>query len=224
MPRVARYCPGGLTYHVLNRSVAKIKIFRTEKDYLAFEQAMAEALQRFPVDLLAYCVMPNHWHLVVQPRGDGDLSRFMQWLTLAHAQRWRAAHGTVGYGPLYQGRFKSFPAQVDHHLLILLRYVERNALRAKLTGAAENWRWGSLYRRSNISVDPPLELGTWPIAMPDDWVDRVNAPQTAAEQQALQTAIRRSQPFGSPAWQKRTAKSLGLESTFRSRGRPGKSR
>src|SRR5215211_1170850 len=130
MPRVARRCPGGVIYHVLNRAVARIKIFRTEKDYLAFERTLEEANSRLPVDVLAYCVMPNHWHLVLRPGRDGELSEFMAWLTMTHAQRWRTSHQTVGYGPLYQGRFKSFPVEADGHLLTVLRYVERNPLRA----------------------------------------------------------------------------------------------
>ncbi|HUG92188.1 MAG TPA: hypothetical protein VML55_15210, partial [Planctomycetaceae bacterium] len=85
--------------------------------------------------------MPNHWHLVVWPAGDGDLSEYMRWLTVTHTQRWHAAHHTSGTGALYQGRFKS------EHFLTVCRYVERNALRANLAGSAEAWRWGSLWQR-----------------------------------------------------------------------------
>ena len=81
--------------------------------------------------------MPNHWHFVLWPQGDGDLSEFMRWLTVTHTQRWHAAHHTAGTGPLYQGRFKSFPIQADDHLLTVLRYVERNALRANLVERAD---------------------------------------------------------------------------------------
>jgi putative transposase len=224
MPRVARYCPGGIAYHVLNRSVAKIKLFRTSKDYIVFERTLAEAMARLPVELLAYCIMPNHWHLVLLPRRDRELSEFMQWLTLTHAQRWRTSHDTVGYGPLYQGRFKSFPGQCDHHLLVLLRYVERNPVRANLVTSAQDWRWCSLYRRIIHPCDPPLELSPWPIEMPPDWLNLVNTPQTAAEEEALRTSIIRSRPFGSPAWQKRTAAALNLLSCFRPPGRPRRTR
>src|SRR5689334_21412335 len=132
MGRVKRECPGGLIFHVLNRSVARIPLFKRERDYMAWEKTVVHALNRYPMDLLSYCVMPNHWHLVLRPRGDRDLSKFMQWFTLTHAQRWRTAHQTVGFGPLYQGRYKSFPIECDEHLLTVLRYVERNALRAGL--------------------------------------------------------------------------------------------
>ncbi|HEY2588645.1 MAG TPA: transposase [Tepidisphaeraceae bacterium] len=101
---------------MLNRSVTRIRLFRTAKDYTAFERTLEEALARTPVDLFTFCVMPTHWHLVLRPSAEGDLSRFMQWMTLAHAQRWRTSHGTVGYGPLYRGRFRAFAIQEDARL------------------------------------------------------------------------------------------------------------
>src|SRR4029434_6597600 len=132
MPRKPRNAVGGLVYHVLNRGCGRMELFRRQEDYVAFEKVLAEALERFDMRLLAYCIMPNHWHLVLWPEDDGDLSKFMAWLTVTHVQRWRHARKVVGLGPLYQGRFKAFCAQEDHHLLTMIRYVERNALRAKL--------------------------------------------------------------------------------------------
>ena len=220
MPRTARRCPGGVVYHVLNRSAARFKLFRSEKDYLAFGKTLVEAMTRFSINLLAYCIMPNHWHLVLQPHHDGDLSKFMQWLTLAHAQRWRTSHGTVGYGSLYQGRFKSFAIERDRHRLIVLRYAERNALRAGLVEHAEDWRWSSLYRRLHAEIVPHVVLSEWPIERPSDWVRLVNTPQSAAEEEAIKQSIYRSRPYGSENWQQQTAKRLGLRSCFRSPGRP----
>ena len=109
-----------------------MRIFGKQRDFEAFEEVIEQAKARLPMRVLAWCVMPNHWHLVLWPRGDGDLSEFMRWLTVTHTQRWHAAHRSAGAGPFYQGRFKSFPIQKDEHLLTVLRYVERNPLRAKL--------------------------------------------------------------------------------------------
>ena len=125
-----RTSAGGLLYHVLNRANARMRIFDTEKDYAAFERILAEAVRRTRMRLLAYCVMPNHWHLVAWPREDGDLSTFVGWLTLTHTQRWHAHRHSVGSGHVYQGRFKSFLVESDEHLWTVCRYVERNALRA----------------------------------------------------------------------------------------------
>ena len=118
-----------------------------------------EAKKRLPMRVLAWCVMSNHWHLVLWPRGDGDLSEFMRWLTVTHTQRWHAAHHTSGTGPLYQGRFKSFPIQEDDHLLTVLRYVERNPLRANLVKRADEWRWSSLWHRVHGAAAGILDEG-----------------------------------------------------------------
>src|SRR5439155_15121021 len=167
-------------------------------------------------------VMPNHWHRIVWPHADGDLSRFVGWLTLTHTQRWHAHRHTAGSGHLYQGRFKSFPIQADEHLLTVCRYVERNPLRAGLVRRAEDWRWGSLWRRERGSGDDRAILAPWPVSMPRRWVAVVNAAQTAAEEEAVRAGLRRGRPVGEEAWVARTAERLGLEGTLRPRGRPPK--
>ena len=127
MPRQARVAPGGLVYHVLNRAVARLPLFQKPDDYDAFERVLVEAHQKHPIRLLAYCLMPNHWHMVLYPREDGELTAFVRWLTHTHTMRWHAHYHTAGTGHLYQGRFKSFPVQTDEHFLTVCRYVERNA-------------------------------------------------------------------------------------------------
>ena len=137
MGRPKRAADGGLVYHVLNRANAQITIFEKSEDYEAFERVLEEAVHRTDTRLLAYCLMPNHWHLVVWPLEDGELSRFTGWLTLTHTQRWHAHRQSRSSGHVYQGRFKSFPVQEDEHFLTVCRYVERNALRANLVSRAE---------------------------------------------------------------------------------------
>jgi putative transposase len=146
MGRPHRAAEGGYVYHVLNRANARMTIFEHDGDYEAFERVLLEAVERTEMRLLAYCLMPNHWHLMVWPRKDGELSRFVGWLTLTHTQRWHAHRGSAGAGHVYQGRFKSFPIQEDDHLWTVGRYVERNPLRANLLRCAEQWRWSSLFR------------------------------------------------------------------------------
>jgi len=132
--------------------------------------------------------MPNHWHLLLWPRQDGELSEILRWITVTHTQRWHAHHHTAGTGPVYQGRFKSFPVQTDEYFLTVARYVERNALRAKLVTQAEGWQWSSLWRRDQGDAKLTAWLSDWPVERPRDWIARVNRPQTASE---LETASRR---------------------------------
>jgi putative transposase len=223
MPRPLRAAEGGLVYHTLNRANAGMTIFAGDDDYAVFESVLAEAIHRTEMRLLAYCLMPTHFHLIVWPREDCDLSRFMGWLTLTHTQRWHAHHKTVGMGHVYQGRFKSFPVQPDEHFLTVCRYVERNPLRANLVSRAQDWRWGSLPIRLAKGAEERPALDAWPIERPRDWTARVNRPFAAGEEEAVQRSIRRGQPFGSELWQAKTSARLGLESTFRDRGRPRKS-
>src|SRR5712692_566502 len=222
MPRAPRAAIGGLVYHVLNRANARLQLFAQDRDYQAFERVLTEAYERVGMRLLAYCVMPNHWHLVVWPHADGDLSSFLGWLTMTHTQRWHASHRTIGSGHLYQGRFKSFPVQTDEHFLTVCRYVERNALRANLVPRAEDRRWSSLWRRTRGDDKGRAFLSEWPVPRPRQWLKCVNEPQTQEEVDALRRCVTRGQPFGSETWVQSAARRLGLESTFRSRGRPKK--
>ncbi len=222
MPRGPRIAPGGLIYHVFNRSAGKMHMFRKDADYVAFERVMLEAHERHPIRILSYCILSNHWHFVVWPREDGELSAFFRWLANTHAMRWRVAHRTVGYGHLYQGRFKSFPVQRDEHLLTVLRYVERNPLSAGLVRRAEAWRWGSLRARRDGRPELREMLSPWPVDGPADWESHVSAALTAKEVERMEVSMRRSRPFGRDRWVKQTVQRLGMEYTVRGEGRPRK--
>jgi putative transposase len=222
MPRHRRQAPGGHVYHALNRGVAGLALFEKEGDYRAFERVLAEALAEHPIRLLGYCIMPNHWHFVLWPEKDGQLTAFLRWLTHTHTQRWHAHYHTAGTGHLYQGRFRAFPVQEDEHLLTVLRYVERNALRAGLVQRAEDWPWSSLQRRRSAAEREHRWLHPGPVSLPADWESHVNAPQSEAEREALHRCVSRGQPYGSEVWQQNTVARLGLEYTLKARGRPRK--
>ena len=166
MGRPKRAADGGLVYHVLNRANARMTIFENDQDYAAFEHVLEEAVERTGTRLLAYCVLPNHWHLVLWPQEDGELSRFVGWLTLTHTQRWHAHRHSRGTGHVYQGRFKSFAVQEDEHFYTVCRYVERNALRANLapvrnTGVGAAFAAGNTVRRKSGPCWPlgPCRVG-----------------------------------------------------------------
>ena len=221
MGRPLRTAPGGYIYHVLNRANARRKIFDRDHDYVAFERILVEVQERIPMRILAWCLMPNHWHLVLWPLYDGDLSNYMRLVTLIHTQRWHAYRATAGSGHLYQGRFKSFVVQHDAHFLAVCRYVEGNALRAKLVERAEFWRWCSLWRAHSEEVEKP-RIDPWPVRRPDDWAASVNRLTTEEETEAVRCCARRGTPYGHAAWAQGMAARLGLQCTLRPRGRPGK--
>lgn len=212
----------------MNRGNARAEIFEDEGDYRAFEGLLGETISRFKMRLLAYSLMPNHWHLVVWPRADGDLGRFMQRLTTTHVRRWHLHRHSVGYGHLYQGLYKSFPVQQDEHFLTVCRYVERNPLRAGLVERAEDWAWSSLavgrLSAAQVAAQGRPVLAGWPVDRPRQWLRVVNAAQTPQEEEALRRAVNRGRPFGGATWEKQAAARLGLESTLRGRGRPRKSK
>ncbi|MBL7045714.1 MAG: transposase [Parcubacteria group bacterium] len=222
MSRQPRNAVGGHVYHVLNRANARVQIFDNDGDYKLFEDVLEEAKERGNVDILAYCLMPNHWHLVLLPHDDEDLSEFMKWLSNTHTKRWHATKNTIGQGHLYQGRYKSFICQEDNHFLTLVRYVERNAKKAGLVDRAESWRWSSAWRRENGSTKQRKLLSSWPTQKPRDYLVWLNQPQAQDEEDAIERSIDRDRPFGNDTWLTRIVKKLGLESTMRSRGRPKK--
>jgi putative transposase len=164
--------------------------------------------------------MRNHWHFVLSPSTDNALSRFMHWLEITHARRWRLACETSGQGAVYQGRFKASPIGTDMHFLRVCRYVERNALRASLVARAEDWPWSSLWQRQN---NPGTQwLAEWPITRPVDWITHVNEPQTEAELAVLRRALSKGVPFGDADWVAATSERLGV--SLRGRGRPKRDR
>jgi putative transposase len=222
MARRLRIAPGGIAYHAMNRAAGRGKIFYDDGDYEAFEHVLAEARERQAMRVCAYAVMPNHFHLVLWPRKDGDLSAFMKWLTLTHSQRWHAFRHKTGSGALYQGRFRSFPVREDEHFLKVCRYVERNPLRAKLVERAQEWAWSSLGRRGSPEAADLLD--EWPVPRPSDWTRRVNAAETQDELAALRLSIKRGRPFGPEPWAARVADRLGLAATLRPLGRPAADR
>jgi REP-associated tyrosine transposase len=219
MPRRPRVASGGYVYHVLNRAVGRARLFESDADYEAFVRVLGAAPRIVPMRLLAWCLMPNHWHLLVWPRKDGDLSEYLRWVSVTHTQRWHAAHGTAGTGPLYQGRFKSFPVQSDEHYWTVCRYVERNPLRANLVRSAAKWRWSSLAERSTTNGGL---LAEGPAPLPRRWAAWVERAESPLELMALRRSLARGAPFGSETWQKQTALRLGLGSSLRPRGRPKK--
>jgi len=210
----------GTVHHVLNRGNQRALIFAKGHDYNGFVDLLREAGQRFPVDLLAFCLMPNHWHLVLRPESDDALPAYMQWICTTHVRRYQEHAGTAGTGHVYQGRYKNFIVQTDRHLLSVLRYVEANALRAGLVSRAEDWPWSSFGLWVSGAADGLLR--DWPVPRPADWIAFVNGVPTDVEIRGLRLCAARGRPYGGDDWSARTAVTHGLEVTLKPRGRPRK--
>ena len=216
MPRTSRASQGGYCYHVLNRGNGRGDVFHKPDDYAAFIKLLVDANARLPMRLVGYCLLPNHFHLLLWPREDGDLSRWMQWLLTAHVRRYHRQYTSSGH--VWQGRFKAFPIQKDEHYLSVLRYVERNPLRANLVERAQDWRWSSLSRP--VAPEAAGMLSDGPLARGAGWTNHVNAVQSEGELAGLRRCLQRGAPYGSARWTRITAVKLRLESSLRPRGRP----
>lgn len=215
MPRTARSIHAGLYYHVLNRGNNRATVFGRPDDFASFLILMSRAQARRPLGIVAACLMPNHFHLVVKPAVATDLSNWLHWLLTTHAARHHRQRDSTGR--IWTGRYKAFPIQDDRHLLTVVRYVERNPLRAGLVSRAEEWLWGSMQWR--LQASPALPLTKLPIALPGNWNEFVNTPQTSQEVAAVRHCVNRGSPFGESAWVTRTAAELGLTHTLGQRGR-----
>lgn len=222
MSRPLRADIAGIIYHVINRANGRLGIFKKDKDYQAFLNTLVEAKEKFAVKVLVFCIMPNHWHLLLKPLENGNLSKFMAWLTMTHTQRWHSAHHTVGSGHLYQGRFKSFPVESDEYFIQLARYIERNPLRAKLVKKAQDWQWSSLWMRENGSKEQNQLLSLWPIPPAKNYLKLVNKIQPKDEVDNIRQSMIKNRPLGNIQWIQATAKELGLQSSLRGPGRPKK--
>ena len=178
MPRADRRLSAGGIHHVHNRGALRRVLFATEADWRLFLGTLHEALDRHEVELLAWCLMPNHWHLLVRSATSAALPAFMRWLTLAHSRRWQAMHGQNGIGTLYQGRYRSHAVMDDAHLLTVVRYIERNPVRAGLVAQACDWPWSSVGERlgGRGGLLAPL-----PVPVPEDWLAWLDRAETPAE-------------------------------------------
>jgi putative transposase len=214
MPRRELRHVTGVIFHVLNRGARRLRLFDDPGDYDAFLRVVEEGRSRTGIELLAYCVMPNHFHLLVKPVLPGQLSEFMWWFQMTHAKRWHEFQASSGTGAVYQGRFRAVPIQDDGHFVVAARYIERNPLRAGLVDRAERWPWSSLHQRCNNSN--VIALSEWPIPPPPNWVLAVNHDETVREVESVRDSITRGAPFGSPLWAQKT---FGVRAR-RSRGRP----
>ncbi|MCX6736124.1 MAG: transposase [Candidatus Parcubacteria bacterium] len=222
MPRLARVDLANEVYHVINRANGRLTIFRTKEDYQLFEKLISEAKELTGMSIIAYTIMPNHWHFVLSPKNDGDMGIFMHRLSNSHTRNYHVQTKTIGTGHLYQGRYKSFLVDNDSYLLSLIKYVERNPVRAKLSERCEDWRWGSSWRRVSGTQEEQKLLDDSPTPIPDAYSQWVNTPEKEEEISLIRTSINKGVPYGRDAWVDTMIANHHLESTKRCSGRPRK--
>jgi putative transposase len=182
----------GFAYHVFNRGNDKRLLFRKPSDYLDFLRLLRIAPNASAVRLLAFCLMPNHWHLAVMPPDVAALSTYVHWVTTLHGRQWRRDYGGAVPGHVYQGRYHSIPILTDEHLLIVLRYVEANPVRAGLVSSAGDWPWSSRAKRPHREAPRPA---AWPWPVPTNWEQQLDAAQPHAQIRAVRAALVRSAPI-----------------------------
>jgi putative transposase len=187
----------------MNRAARRLRLFESSGDYQLLLMCLIDALEAIPMRLLAYCVMPNHFHLVVWPNTFPELSRFMKLVTGMHSQRWPRQKGSLGTGCVYQGRYRAVPVEHGQHFLVLCRYVERNALRVRLVERAEDWPWSSAYQRCTNSNTIPLR--GWRIPQPANWLIELNLSEARQDSDAVRRTTAGGLPFGSKEWARMAA-------------------
>ena len=226
MPRPLRPIDDGLVYHVISRGNNRQEVFRKPEDFQAFLNVLADLKERKPFELYGYCLLNNHFHLLMRPV-DATISRILQSLLVSHTQRYHKHYHSGGH--VWQGRFKSPVIQNDEHLLTVLRYIEANPLRAGIVSQAADYRWSS-YQTHGLGREDPLvdrlttyeELSPYAKIRRRKWAEQVHVPFAEALLSQLRRSNHTGLPFGNDAWVKRLAKKLALDLTIRPRGRPKK--
>jgi putative transposase len=195
MPRSSRTASAGAIFHVVNRGVEKRKVFLDDHDYARFVTLLRDGKERASVKIFGFCLMPNHFHIIISPETDDALGQYMHWVTGKYAIEFRARTETRGHGHVFQWRYWSRGCDDVDAFFIMLRYVEANAQRATLVRRAEDWQWGSLWarRKADMSVidEPPFEL-------PSYWAALVNRPQFDRELAFARFKPKRGRPCTFP--------------------------
>jgi putative transposase len=218
MPRHSRISPDGFVQHVLNRGDHRETLFYTADDFILFLSLIAEAACRVPMRILAYCIMRNHFHLLLWPYVGDDLPRFMHMLMVLHINRHRYRHPPESPGHIYQSRYTNVIVEHGRSIVSVAKYIECNAMNAGLVRRAEAYPWSSA---SPLATHPDRPvLSAWPIQKPHDWLILLNLRTPASELKRIQRSAARGAPYGSPAWTARVVKEFGLEHTMRGQGRP----
>ena len=223
MVRLARIVIPGVAHHVTQRGNRKQEVFFSGADYAAYRALVAEACAASGVRCLAWCLMPNHVHLILLPQTEDGLRAALADAHRRYSRRINAAHGWTGY--LFQGRFASYPMD-DAHLMTAIRYVELNPVKAKLVARAEDWPWSSARAHVSGESDGLTDLGGL-AAVHRNWRAMLRhgleAGDLSADAEAAIEAHQRSgRPLGGEAFLDRLEDATGRKLKLQKRGRKPK--
>ena len=220
MPRIARVVCPGVPHHVTQRGNRRGTVFFTDEDRRGYLQLLREYSVRHAVEVLAYCLMSNHVHLVVVPTTAYGLHRALKPLHMRHAQRVNRACGWSGH--LWQGRY--FSSALDEaHLWAAIRYVERNPVRAGMTRRAQDFPWSSATAHCGGPADPVLTPGAYwlrQFAMVRDWAAFLGHPDEPRSLEILRRNAGKGLPCGSAEFLDALQQATGRIIRDRPVGRP----
>jgi putative transposase len=196
MARLARVVAAGVAHHVTQRGNRRQPVFFSDDDYAAYLDLLAEGCRAAGVEILAYCLMPDHVHLILVPSDPGGLRAALADAHRRYSRRVNLREGWRGY--LWQGRFASVPMD-EPHLLAAARYVELNPVRARLVKQARQWRWSSA--RAHLAGKDDGVVSVRPLLdRIEDWAGFLAKGLDKADHLAIQAAERTGRPLGSAAF------------------------
>ena len=220
MPRLSRTVFAGIPHHVTQRGNRRENVFFCDDDYISYLAWLKEYAGKHSVEILAYCLMTNHIHLVALPMSDDGLQRMLKPVHMRYAQRINRAQGWAGH--LWQGRFFSSPLD-EAYLWAAVRYVERNPVRAGMTQRAEDYRWSSAAAHGGHRVDellnPACGLNRQFSAV-DDWSAWLSEGDETEELQILRRNVDKGLPCGAENFVTKLSKIAGRTLEYRPQGRP----
>jgi len=220
MPRLARVVCAGVPHHVTQRGNRRGQVFFTREDRQAYLQWLQEYAGKHEVDVLAYCLMTNHVHLVVVPTTGHALHRVLKPLHMRYAQRVNRARGWKGH--VWQGRYFS-SALDESYLWAAIRYVERNPVRAGIVDRAENYAWSSASAHCGLRYDPVLTAKSiWQRQFEGigDWSTWLAERDEQESLEMLRRYADKGLPCGSAGFIEMLEKSTGRLLRYQPQGRP----
>lgn len=222
MPRKARFAPPDHWIHITQRGNYRQRTFFSDRDHTEFLSLLGHAAESLSIDVLSYCLMPNHFHLIARSHTGSNISRFVQSFSSQYAQY---LHGRLSRaGRLWQGRF--FSCVLDEsHLARALKYVELNPVHAAFVELASEYRWSSA--AAHIGTLRTSLIPKWldresfaQLYTPSEWREALSIPQSPKERAAIQKATLSSLPLGSPEFIARLESQFDRPLTRKPIGRP----